>query len=109
MKKSDDRVMALKVPAPEAAEIAIRAIGCGYDISEDLRLKYCKGNSKVSRLIEIDDDGGREIVLPGGILIPNVSKSIKCDKGERTRFRSDVLSFQQVFFPYQFLTNWHCF
>ncbi|GLT54790.1 hypothetical protein SLA2020_279590 [Shorea laevis] len=59
--------MALKLPAPEAAEIAIGAIGCGYDISEDLRLKYCK-----------------------------VSKSIKCDKGERTRFRSDVLSFQQM-------------
>ncbi|KAE8007926.1 hypothetical protein FH972_004483 [Carpinus fangiana] len=88
--------MALKLPAPEAAVIAIGAIGCGYDISDDLRLKYCKGNSKNSRLIEIDEDVGREIVLPGGILIPEVSKSIKCDKGERTRFRSDVLSFQQM-------------
>jgi hypothetical protein len=107
VKKSDDRVMALKLPAPEAAVIAIAAIGCGYDISDDLRLKYCKGNSKNSRLIEIDEDVGREIVLPGGILIPEVSKSIKCDKGERTRFGSDVLSFQQVLFPYQFLTNWH--
>jgi hypothetical protein len=106
VKKSDDRVMALKLPAPEAAVSAIGAIGCGYDISDDLRLKYCKGNSKNSRLIEIDEDVGREIVLPGGILIPEVSKSIKCDKGERTRFRSDVLSFQQVLFPYQFLTNW---
>lgn len=88
--------MALKVRAPKAAEIAIASIGHGYDISIDLRLKYCKGESYTSRLIEIDDDGGREIVLPGGITIPNVPKSIKCDKGERTRFRSDVLSFQQV-------------
>ncbi|KAF5448116.1 hypothetical protein F2P56_028679 [Juglans regia] len=88
--------MALKVPAPEAVEIAIGSIGRGYDISEDIRLKYCKGDSRNSPLIEIDGDGGREIVLPGGILIPNVSKSIKCDKGERTRFRSDVLSFQQM-------------
>ncbi|XP_041012248.1 MACPF domain-containing protein At4g24290-like [Juglans microcarpa x Juglans regia] len=88
--------MALKVPAPEAVEIAIGSIGRGYDISEDIRLKYCKGDSRHSPLIEIDGDGGREIVLPGGILIPNVSKSIKCDKGERTRFRSDVLSFQQM-------------
>lgn len=62
----------------------------------DLRLKYCKGDSNDSCLIEIDEDGGREIVLPGGFSIPNVPKSIKCDKGERTRFRSDVLSFQQV-------------
>ncbi|TYH89001.1 hypothetical protein ES332_D01G228200v1 [Gossypium tomentosum] len=88
--------MALKSTAPKAAEIAIGSIGCGYDIGMDLRLKYCKGNSKDSCLIEIHEDGRHEIVLPGGVSIPNVSKSIKCDKGERTRFRSDVLSFQQM-------------
>ncbi|XWS40399.1 hypothetical protein CRYUN_Cryun18bG0137800 [Craigia yunnanensis] len=88
--------MALRVPAPKAAEIAIGSIGCGYDIGMDLRLKYCKGDSKDSCLIEVDEDGGREIVFPGGISISNVSKSIKCDKGERTRFSSDVLSFQQM-------------
>lgn len=88
--------MALKAPAREAAKIAIGSIGCGYDISTDLRLKYCKVGWNDSRLIEIDDGVVHDIVLPGGISIPNVSKSIKCDKGERTRFRSDVLSFQQV-------------
>ncbi|PSS19029.1 MACPF domain-containing protein [Actinidia chinensis var. chinensis] len=88
--------MALKVSAPEAAKIAIQSIGRGYDISEDLRLKYCKGDLGDPRLIEIGEDSGREIVLPGGIVIPNVSKFIKCDKGERTRFRSDVLPFQQM-------------
>lgn len=90
--------MALKVPAPKAAEVAIGSIGRGYDISTDLRLKYCKGDSINSRLIEIDKDDGREVVLPGGFTISNVPKSIKCDKGERTRFRSDVLPFQQVLF-----------
>ncbi|KAF7842789.1 MACPF domain-containing protein [Senna tora] len=85
--------MELKVPARKAAEIAIASIGRGYDISNDLRLKFCKGDS---RLIEIDENDGREVVLPGGVSIPNVSKSIKCDKGERIRFRSDVLSFQQM-------------
>lgn len=88
--------MALKLPAAEAAKVAIQSIGCGYDISLDLRLKYCKGHPSNSRLIEIDENEGREVVLPGGISIPNVSKSIKCDKGEHTRFRSDVLSFQQM-------------
>lgn len=97
--------MALKVSAPKAAEIAIGSIGRGYDISVDLRLKYCKGDSKESRLIEIDEDEGRKIVLPGGICIPKVSKSIKCDKGERTRFKSDALSFQQVFFFTNFLIS----
>lgn len=89
--------MALKVSPSKAAEIAIQSIGLGYDIAIDLRLKYCKGyHSTNSRLIEIDEDQGRDIVLPGGILIPSVSKSIKCDKGERMRFSSDILSFQQV-------------
>ncbi|XP_047176960.1 MACPF domain-containing protein At4g24290 [Vigna umbellata] len=88
--------MALKVPAHVAAEIAIGSIGRGYDISLDIRLKYCKGDSVNSRLIEIDESYVREVVLPDGVSIPNVSKSIKCDKGERTRFRSDVLSFQQM-------------
>ncbi|KAM7252449.1 hypothetical protein ACFE04_024332 [Oxalis oulophora] len=88
--------MALKVSAPKAAEIAIGSIGRGYDITEDIRLKYCKGDLENSRLIVIDEDAGREIVLPGGISISNVSKLIKCDKGERTRFRSDVLPFQQM-------------
>ncbi|CAL0334320.1 unnamed protein product [Lupinus luteus] len=88
--------MALKVPPHKAAEFAIGSIGRGYDISTDLRLKYCKGDSINSRLIEIDENDGREVVLAGGVSIPNVSKSIKCDKGERTRFRSDVLPFQQM-------------
>ncbi|CAJ2649242.1 unnamed protein product [Trifolium pratense] len=82
--------------AHKAAEIAIGSIGRGYDISSDIRLKFCKGDSINSRLIEIDEDDVREVVLPGGVSLPNVSKLIKCDKGERTRFRSDVLSFQQM-------------
>ncbi|VVA92543.1 unnamed protein product [Arabis nemorensis] len=89
--------MALRLPASKAAEVAIGSIGCGYDLAIDVRLKYCKGGSKDSRLLDISDgDGNCEILLPGGISIPNVSKSIKCDKGERMRFRSDVLSFQQM-------------
>uniref|UniRef100_A0A2P2JQB4 Uncharacterized protein MANES_13G079000 n=1 Tax=Rhizophora mucronata TaxID=61149 RepID=A0A2P2JQB4_RHIMU len=77
--------------AREAAEAAIDAIGKGYDLTVDLRLKYSK-----SRVISMDDDKVREIRIPGGFTIPGVPKSIKCDKGERTRFTSDVLSFQQM-------------
>jgi hypothetical protein len=82
--------------AKKAAEEAIEAIGLGYDLGFDLRLKYCKKNSP--RLIGINDDGKQvhNMVIPGGFSIPNVPKSIKCDKGERLRFSSDVLSFQQV-------------
>ncbi|XP_047315058.1 MACPF domain-containing protein At4g24290 isoform X2 [Impatiens glandulifera] len=88
--------MAVKDSAVEAAKIAIQSIGRGYDISSDLRIKFCTGDSAKPLLVQICEEQSREIVLPGGIRIPNVSKWIKCDKGERTRFRSDVLSFQQM-------------
>lgn len=74
---------------------AINAIGLGYDITNDIRLKHCRRESPDPCLIELGDQI-QDIVLPGGLSVPNVAKSIKCDKGERIRFRSDVLSFQQV-------------
>lgn len=80
-----------------AAEEAVQCIGLGYDLTLDLRLKYCK---KQQRLIAIDDGQARDIAIPGGILVQNVPKSINCDKGERVRFSSDVLSFQQVVMIY---------
>jgi hypothetical protein len=82
--------------AKKAAEEAIEAIGLGYDLGFDLRLKYCKKNSPRLIVINDDDKQVRNMVIPGGFSLPNVPKSIKCDKGERLRFSSDVLSFQQV-------------
>ena len=80
--------------ARKASEAAVQSIGLGYDLTSDLKLKFCK---KTSKLITIaDHDHVRDIAVSGRILVRNVPKSIKCDKGERTRFTSDVLSFQQV-------------
>lgn len=92
--------MALKAPPLRAAEVAIGSIGIGYDLTADIRLKFCDRSSSPEEdpcLIELDRSELHEIVLPGGLSVPNVPKSIKCDKGERMRFRSDVLSFQQVY------------
>ncbi|GMH26950.1 hypothetical protein Nepgr_028793 [Nepenthes gracilis] len=82
--------------AQSAAEKAVSVIGCGYDLTDDLRLSLCKKGRSGSRLIEVDETQTRDLVLPGGIVVPNVSSLIKCDKGERTRFRSDVLNFNQM-------------
>ncbi|KAL5989885.1 hypothetical protein ACLOJK_010780 [Asimina triloba] len=81
-----------------AAEKAISAAGCGYDLAtSDIRLSYCKQGPSGSRLIELGDSvAARPLVFPGGVLVPNVPKLIKCDKGERMRFSSDVLSFHQM-------------
>lgn len=76
-----------------AAEKAVSVIGCGFDLATDLRLSACKAGSS---LIELNQARTKDLVVPGGVVVPNVSASIKCDKGERTRFRSDVLSFNQV-------------
>lgn len=95
---SSKKEIALRLRA--AAEEAVQSIGLGYDLTLDLRLKYCKRRQSTkegSRLIAVDDGQVRDIAVPGGILVQNVPKSINCDKGERMRFSSDVLTFQQVF------------
>ncbi|KAL8130429.1 hypothetical protein V2J09_019584 [Rumex salicifolius] len=84
--------------AQTAADKAVAAIGCGYDLTSDLRLSSCKSKSSGAgrSLIDMDHSVTRDLVLPGGIVVPGVSASIKCDKGERTRFCSDVLTFNQM-------------
>ncbi|KAL3519797.1 hypothetical protein ACH5RR_017946 [Cinchona calisaya] len=79
-----------------AAEKAVGVIGMGYDLTVDIRLSACKVGPSGSRLIEMDQSSTKELVVPGGVVVHGVSASIKCDKGERTRFRSDFLSFSQM-------------
>lgn len=85
-----------RLDAQSAAEKAVSVIGSGYDLCSDVRLSACKPTPDGSRLVEIDPNRNRDLVFPGGVVVSNVSSSIKCDKGERTRFRSDILSFNQV-------------
>lgn len=87
-----------------AAEKAVAVIGMGYDLTSDIRLAACKFGPNGSRLIELDQSLTKELVVPGGVVVPNVPATIKCDKGERTRFCSDALSFNQVIkLPFLFL------
>lgn len=79
-----------------AAEKAISVIGLGYDLCKDIRLSACKTGPLGSTLIDIDPYNTRDLVFPGGVVVPNVPTSIKCDKGEQTRLQSDVLTFNQV-------------
>ncbi|PIA36571.1 hypothetical protein AQUCO_03300040v1 [Aquilegia coerulea] len=79
-----------------AAKQAVSVIGFGYDLSSDIRLPYCKPGPSGLPLIELDQSRIHNLIFPGGIIVPNVSKSITSDKGERTRFGSDVISFHQM-------------
>ena len=99
MDDSSSRSVVARAAQRAAAEAAIRSIGLGYDITLDLRLNCCRRSSDLDpRLVVVSDSvHHNHLDIPGcAISIPSVPKSIKCDKGERLRFRSDVLSFQQV-------------
>ncbi|KAJ1287153.1 hypothetical protein BS78_03G408500 [Paspalum vaginatum] len=81
----------------DAAEAAIRSVGLGFDVVTDVRLKYCKRRGAPDPwLVDLDHAAVQDVVLPGGVTVAGVSRSVTCDKGERMRFRSDVLSFQQM-------------
>lgn len=74
-----------------AALAAVEALGCGFDLTSDYRLKYKKGP-----LLHLQHSYNKDLTIPGGITIPDVSRDIKCDKGERIRFASEVMQFQQM-------------
>ncbi|KAA8527872.1 hypothetical protein F0562_035259 [Nyssa sinensis] len=75
---------------------AMEALGSGFDVASDFRLKFAKGYPGGGRLVEIDDVNKRDIVIPGGVTIRGVSQDIRCDKGDQIRFKSDVLEFNEM-------------
>jgi hypothetical protein len=80
--------------AVAAAEKAVRCLGRGFDMTCDMRLKYCKhaGGCLVDR-------GGVEtapLAVPGVGTIGGVPVDVKCGKGDRVRIKSGVLEFNKV-------------
>jgi hypothetical protein len=81
-----------RMTAQSAAEAAVAAVGCGYDLTDDLRLSRAK---PAGRLL-VDGAQSRDLALPGGAVVRDAPAGVVVDKGERTRFRSDVLPFAQM-------------
>lgn len=82
---------------------ALEALGKGFDLSSDFRLKFAKGleGPGGGRLVVLDEINTRDVLIPGsggGLVVQGVSEDIRCDKGDRIRFKSDVLEFNQVRF-----------
>ncbi|XP_022847572.1 MACPF domain-containing protein NSL1-like [Olea europaea var. sylvestris] len=84
-----------------AAEKAVSVIGFGYDLTSDIRLLACKAGPKGTGLIELDRTQIKDLVVPGGVVVPGVSASIKCDKGERTRF-----DLEYQYFAFRFIEKY---
>ncbi|XP_065856968.1 MACPF domain-containing protein At1g14780 isoform X2 [Euphorbia lathyris] len=74
-------------------EMAVSSLGRGFDLTSDFRLKYCKGED---RLVLLNETEKRELIIPGFGAIKDVSVDIKSDKGDRVRYQSDILDFQQM-------------
>jgi hypothetical protein len=92
----------------DVIETAVKSLGKGFDLTADFRLKYCKdgdGSAGDDRLVVLDQTQNRELHIPGFGVFQNVSADINCDKGERTRFRSDILDFNKVPQFYSFLIS----
>ncbi|XP_058213014.1 MACPF domain-containing protein At1g14780 isoform X2 [Rhododendron vialii] len=74
-------------------ERALGSLGKGFDMTSDFRLKYCKGEE---RLVLLNEKETRELNVPGFGGVKGVSVDIKCDKGDRIRYQSDILDFNHM-------------
>lgn len=77
-----------------AAEKAVRCLGLGFDMTCDLRLKFCKdsGGCVVAR----SSGEGKPVAVPGIGVVRDVPADVKCGKGDRVRFKSDAIEFNKV-------------
>ncbi|MFS7916351.1 putative membrane attack complex component/perforin (MACPF) domain-containing protein [Helianthus anomalus] len=75
---------------------AVESLGLGFDLASDFRLRFAKTCPDGGRLVQLDESSKRDIVLPGGGTVSGVSEDIRCDKGDRIRFKSDVLEFSKM-------------
>ncbi|CAL9044141.1 MACPF domain-containing protein CAD1-like isoform X1 [Musa acuminata AAA Group] len=64
-------------PALTAVKNSIRALGRGFDANCDTRLLYCKGAAG-SRVVEVDEQHARDLLIGDGLVVPNVSRDVKC-------------------------------
>jgi hypothetical protein len=83
-----------KLAAAGIGEGALAALGRGFDLANDFRLRFAKGAR--GRLVELDEKHLHDVAIPGGPTVRRVSRDIGCDKGEVMKFQSDILEFNQV-------------
>ncbi|KAG2684919.1 hypothetical protein I3760_10G098300 [Carya illinoinensis] len=74
---------------------SIQALGRGFDVTSDIRLLYCKG-APGSRLVHLDEDHTRDLVLNDGVVVPNVPVDIECSMGNSGIERRSVCSFHEM-------------
>ncbi|KAE8662773.1 hypothetical protein F3Y22_tig00113124pilonHSYRG00026 [Hibiscus syriacus] len=74
---------------------AVQALGRGFDVNFDTKLLYCKGVTG-SRIVEIDDEHGRDIYLDNQTVLPNISRDIKNSSEPFGCHSSGVCNFHEM-------------
>jgi hypothetical protein len=74
---------------------SVQALGRGFDVNFDTRLLYCKGVAG-SRVVEVDEEHTRDLLLYESIVVPNVPRDIKSCQEATRRQSSGVCSFPEV-------------
>lgn len=74
---------------------SIQALGRGFDVTSDIRLLYCKG-APGSRLVHLDEEHNRDLVLSRELVVPDVSLDIDFSPGKSGVEKTPVCSFQEV-------------
>ncbi|PON69172.1 Membrane attack complex component/perforin (MACPF) domain containing protein [Trema orientale] len=74
---------------------SIQALGRGFDVTSDIRLLYCKG-APGSRLLQLDEAQTRDLVLPNGLVVPNVPLDLDCSPGKTTTEKVPVCTFHEM-------------
>ncbi|CAO2040758.1 unnamed protein product [Urochloa humidicola] len=80
--------------AVAAAEEAVRCLGRGFDMTCDMRLKYCKDAGGC--LVDRSGVETAPFAVPGVGTIGGVPADVKCGKGDRVRLKSGVLEFNKM-------------
>lgn len=74
---------------------SVQALGRGFDVTSDIRLLYCKG-APGSRLVQLDEEKARDLVVSDGVVVPNVSADIECSGSKRSIERVPVCCFHEM-------------
>jgi hypothetical protein len=77
-------------------------LGRGFDVTSDIRLLYCKG-APGSRLVHLDEQHTRDLVLSQQLVVPDVSLDIDFSNGTSGIHKTPVYSFQEVIFFFLFI------
>ncbi|KAF3451356.1 hypothetical protein FNV43_RR07451 [Rhamnella rubrinervis] len=74
---------------------SIQALGRGFDVTSDIRLLYCKGTPG-SRLVKLDESQSRDLVVPDGVVVPNVPVDIDGSPVKSSTEKVPVCSFHEM-------------